>query len=257
MSSPARVLAVLALFTPERPVWHTDEINEALGYARATGYRYVRELVETGFLRKVAAGRYALGPRIIELDYQVRRSDPVLLAAAPVMDALMARSGLDVVLSTLFGAMKIVDIHRVSPDGLLQLQYGRGRPRPLFHGGAPKVILATLPRAAQQRIHAARADEIARAGLGSDWPTFRAHLQAIRQRGVYLSIGEVDEGVGAMAVPVFDPDGDVVAALALVGQAEGLKARNPDELKALLEAAAAEIRAGIGRQTPPLGGMST
>lgn len=251
MSSPARVLAVLALFTPERPVWHTDEINEALGYARATGYRYVRELVETGFLRKVAAGRYALGPRIIELDYQLRRSDPVLLAAAPVMDALMARSGLDVVLSSLFGGMQIVDIHRVSPDGLLQLQYGRGRPRPLFHGGAPKVILAHLPRAALQRIHQACADEIARAGLGADWPAFRAHLQAIRQRGCYLSLGEVDEGIGAMAVSVLDPEGDVVAALALVGKAECLKARDPQQLKSWLDEAAAEIRAGIGRRMQP------
>ena len=50
MTSPARVFAILDLFTRERPTWHADEINDALGYARATGYRYVRELVEAGFL---------------------------------------------------------------------------------------------------------------------------------------------------------------------------------------------------------------
>jgi hypothetical protein len=42
MSSPSRVFAVLGLFGPARPVWHTDEINAALGYTRATGYRYVK-----------------------------------------------------------------------------------------------------------------------------------------------------------------------------------------------------------------------
>src|SRR4029453_359660 len=67
MTSPARVLAILNLFSEERPVWHTDEINETMGYTRATGYRYVKDLVEAGFLRKVSAGRYSLGPRTIEL----------------------------------------------------------------------------------------------------------------------------------------------------------------------------------------------
>ena len=109
MTSPARVFAILHLFGEEHPVWHADDINTALGYSRATGYRYVKDLVEAGFLQKVAAGRYSLGPRIIELDYQLRRSDPVLLAAVPVMDALVKAAQLDAVLSTMFGT-KVVDI---------------------------------------------------------------------------------------------------------------------------------------------------
>src|SRR5450631_1236728 len=104
MSSPARVLAVLELFSRERPVWHADQINEALSYSRATGYRYVKDLMEAGFLQKVAAGYYALGPRIIQLDYQLRQSDPVLQAAVPIVESLASRTGLDVVLSAIFGA---------------------------------------------------------------------------------------------------------------------------------------------------------
>lgn len=245
MSSPARVLAVLGLFSRERPVWHTDEINEALGYARATGYRYVRDLVESGFLRKVSAGRYALGARIIELDYQLRQSDPVLLAAAPVMDALAAQTQLDVVLSTLFGATQIIDVHRVSPDGSLVLQYGRGRPRPLFQGAAPKVILASLPRAALLRIHGLHAQEIALSGLGPDWPAFRHHMAAIRQRGMYVSAGEVDTGVGAAAMPVLDAEGDVAAALALVGTTQRIEAVGEAKLRAWLEERVREVRARL------------
>ncbi|MFM7009746.1 MAG: helix-turn-helix domain-containing protein, partial [Betaproteobacteria bacterium] len=67
MTSLAKGFAVLDLFCEVQPVWHADEINHALGYTRATGYRYVKDLVEAGFLRKVSAGRYSLGPRIIEL----------------------------------------------------------------------------------------------------------------------------------------------------------------------------------------------
>jgi DNA-binding IclR family transcriptional regulator len=114
MSSPARVFAVLGLFSSERPVWQPDEINEALGYSRPTGYRYVKELVEAGLLQKGSAGRYALGGRIIELDYQLRQIDPVLLAAMPAMQALAARTGFDAVLTVMYGGPRVIDIHRVS-----------------------------------------------------------------------------------------------------------------------------------------------
>jgi DNA-binding IclR family transcriptional regulator len=245
MSSPARVLALLGLFSEERPVWHTDEMNEALGYARATGYRYVRELVEAGFLQKVAAGRYALGARIIELDYRLRRSDPVLLAAAPVMEDLVRRTRLDCVLSAMYGT-KVVDTCRVSGDAALQLGYGRGRPRPLFQGAAPRVILSCLPRARLLRVHAQHAAEIAARGLGADWGAFRAGLAAVRRDGFYLSLGELEPGVGGAAVPLLGPDGEVLAALTLVSTCERLQAVGAPRLEALLRKAAEQIGARLG-----------
>ena len=85
MSSPSRVFAILDLFTEENPVWQPDNINTALGYSRPTGYRYVKELVEAGLLQKISAGNYALGGRIIALDYLLRKTDPILVAADPIM----------------------------------------------------------------------------------------------------------------------------------------------------------------------------
>lgn len=242
MSSPARVLAILDLFTQQQPIWHPDEINETLRYSRATGYRYVKELVDAGFLQKVSAGRYALGARIIELDYQLRQSDPVLLAAAPVMDALATRSKLDAVLSTMFGGHQIVDIHRASQDSTLELQYGRGRPRPLFKGAAPKVILSALPRAPLKRIYDLHADEAAAAGLGHDWDAFRTRMAGIREAGIYLSMGELDRGVGAAAVPVLSADDEVTAALALVGTTQALQGIGLPALQRQLQRAAAQIQ---------------
>jgi DNA-binding IclR family transcriptional regulator len=246
MSSPSRVIAVLGLFTGERPVWSPDEINAALDYSRPTGYRYVKELVDTGLLRKVAAGRYALGARIIELDYQLRRGDPLLLAATPVMDALARRAGLDAVLTVLFAGPRIVDVHRAGGESGLELAYGRGRPRPPFRSAAPKVLLAGLPRAALARIHAAHAHEIAESGMGASWPAFRAYLAEVRRRGSYRSHGELQPELGAMAVPVHDGDGDCVAALALVGRLERIDRVSDTRLRGWLAAAADAIRERLG-----------
>jgi DNA-binding IclR family transcriptional regulator len=242
MTSPARALAVLDLFTQERPVWQPDEINEALGYTRATGYRYVKDLVEAGFLQKVAAGRYALGGRIIELDYQLRQSDPVLLAAMPVMDSLASATGFDVVLSVLFGGPQVIDVHRASAQSSLKLAYGRGRPRPLFRSGAPKILLSGLPRAPLVKLYKDRAAEIAAHGMGSKWADFRAHLSRVRKQAFYFSIGELEAGIGAAVVPVFNRDDEIVAAMALVAVEERITNQPQADLRAWLDAAAAKIR---------------
>lgn len=242
MTSPARALAVLDLFTRERPVWQPDEITEALGYTRATGYRYVKDLVEAGFLQKVSAGRYALGGRIIELDYQLRQSDPVLLAAMPVMEALAQSSALDVVLSVLYGGSQVIDIHRVSVQPQLRLAYGRGRPRPLFKSGAPKILLTGLTRAQLMKVYDTRCAEIAASGMGTSWAEFIAYLGRVRKAGYYRSKGELEPGIGAAVVPVFNGEGDVVAALALVGAAAHIDPHDDQDLRRWLVAAAGQVQ---------------
>jgi DNA-binding IclR family transcriptional regulator len=250
MSSPARVFAILDLFTHERPIWSPDEINEALAYSRPTGYRYVKELVDAGMLRKVAAGRYSLGGRIIELDYQLRQTDPVLLAAMPAMQRLSVRSGFDAVLTVSFAGPRVVDIHRVSSDKDLHLAYGRGRPRPLFRSAAPKVLLAHLPRAQLVKIHEANEREIAANGLGGSWSAFRSALADIRKQGFYRSSGELEPSIGAVAVPVFNEEDECVAALALVGQVKRIGATRDNLLLRHLQEAAGAIRSGLAPVEP-------
>ena len=250
MTSPARAFAILNLFREEHPIWHADDVNEALGYTRATGYRYVKDLVEAGFLQKVSAGIYSLGPRIIELDYQLRRSDPVLLAAVPVIDELVRKARLDAVLTTIFGH-KIVDTYRASVDPSLQLSYGRGRPRPLFLGAAPKVILANLARPQLVKIYESHPEEAAASGLGMDWTEFRTRLSEIRRENFYLSRGELEPNVTGAAMPVFNGDGDVAAALALVGLSKTVNAVGVQRLRSLLARAIEEVQARLAAGSSP------
>ncbi len=245
MSSTAKFFAILDLFTRDRPIWQPDEINEALGYSRPTGYRYVKELVDAGMLQKVSAGRYSLGGRIIALDYQLRQTDPVVLAAGPAMQRLAERSGFDAVLTVMFAGPRIIDVHRMNAQEVLQLAYGRGRPRPLFRSGAPKILLAHLPRGPMMKIYAANAGEIESNGMGRSWPEFRSVLTQIRKAGFYRSVGELEERVGAVAVPVFNPDGECVAALALVGSARRIRLAADDDLLGPLSDAATAIRRAL------------
>jgi DNA-binding IclR family transcriptional regulator len=253
MSSFSRILAILDLFTEARPIWHSDDIMAALNYSRPTAYRYIKDLAASGYLQRVAAARYALGPRLIELDYLVRNSDPVLIAAMPVMDDLARQAGLDAVLTAMFHD-RVIDIHRVQSDNALSLTYGRGRRRPLFQGASPKMILAHLSRADAVKLYKSHAPEIAQLGLGGAWPEFRDQLSIWRKAGVYVSLGEVEPGACAIAAPILNPIREVVAALALVAAPDRFDSTRVDEMRRQLLEACRRIESTLAESSRALTG---
>lgn len=74
------MLAVRDLVDHAHGVRSVEEIGAATGCTRSTVYRYVGELAAAGLLTQSAPGRHSLGPRIIQLDRQLRESDPLLAA---------------------------------------------------------------------------------------------------------------------------------------------------------------------------------
>ena len=93
MASADRVLQILELFTPARPAWNAGEAAQALKLSRASAYRYFALLEEAGFIEPIAGRRYALGPRIVELDRQIRLADPLVQASADEMVKLSRETG--------------------------------------------------------------------------------------------------------------------------------------------------------------------
>ncbi len=139
---------------------------------------------------------------------------------------------------------ELVDTYRETHDTTLDLRYGRGRPRPLFLGAAPKAILSTFPKAKLAALFEQHAEEIAAAGLGTSLEAFRANLLKIRRAGFYLSNGELEEGVSAIASPLFtDDSGEAVGSIALVVPSRRLEILNLDRLVDTLKDAAARTSA--------------
>ncbi|WP_322012828.1 IclR family transcriptional regulator [Paraburkholderia sp. J12] len=243
MSSIAKLLSILELFTEDRPFLSVEDVARELDCSVPTAYRYLRELVESGMLLRFVGGEYGLGPRIITLDYHLRISDPILKAGQPVMRELVTQSGFDAVMSRWYGD-SLVDTHRETLDAALDLRYGRGRPRPLFLGAAPKAILSTFPKAKLAALFEQYPAEIASGGLGDSLETFRATLHKIRRAGFYLSRGELEPGVCAIASPIFlSEPGEAVAALAIVVPDPRLKYLNIDSLVEAVKDAATRISA--------------
>jgi DNA-binding IclR family transcriptional regulator len=245
----SRALSILELFDATHPSWSVEAMAEKLGCSVPTSYRYVKELLTTGLLRRLPGAQLALGPRILRLDYAMRQADPLLGAAIPIMRDLTIETGCDCVLTSLFGE-EFVDLHHQPGPQPLALSYGRGRPRPAFRGAAPKIILSQQPTAYLRKFLATRLPEAFEAGLGATVDDVRASLRAIRKRGVYVSQGELEPDIDAIAVPLTLPAIESLAALALVDRHERFTLMNEPSLRTRLHTAAARIRQTLTPAAP-------
>jgi DNA-binding IclR family transcriptional regulator len=214
VTSLAKMLDVLTLFTASEPVLTAEDIIKELNYTRPTTYRYVRELCAAGLLTRFNKG-YALGPRVIELDYIIRQADPVLKVSKSTMRALADRYGCEVVLLSMFGA-KVVTVHEEKGKDFPQVSFGRGHPMPLFLGAGSKVMTAFLPAAKQKKLFVTYPAEVAASKLGTDWPKFHASLRKIRAAGFAVSVGELDPANVGVAAPILGEGGEARGSLVLI-----------------------------------------
>ena len=243
-SSLARMLSVLDLFSEHQLTWTAEAITEALQVSLPTGYRYVKMLTDAGLLQRSADAHYTLGPRIIVLDHYIRMGDPVLAHGVALMQELVEQTGLDCVISCLYG-QQVLDTHREFGAAKATLSYGRGRPRPLFLGAAPKVILSCFSPAQLHRVFDEHQEGIAQAGLSTDWSDFRKYYSAIRKAGHYFSNGELEPNLAAVGVPLQKADGTLLGAISLVTSVSRMAVIDLPKLTQLLNRTAQEITARI------------
>ena len=220
-SSLEKMLSVLEFVEERGQVTGMDEMLEGLSLTRSTLYRYVRTLVEFGLLATSPGAGYTLGPRIVELDYEIRARDPVILASQPLMSQLVQTVPGIALLCRRYRD-KVLCVHQVSgPVGFVST-YERGRARPLLKGAASLVILANMPTAQISKLHHQIPERFAEAGLGDSLKAVRSTLRAIRQRGWQASESQVVAGVTGIAAPIFDSGDHVMGSLSLTVGRTGL-----------------------------------
>jgi len=219
MSTSDRLLAILGLFTVERPDWSVEEAGVTLGLASSTAYRYFQSLNRSGLLTSFGVGRYVLGPTIIRYDWQLRLTDPMISACRFEMDriAKMASGEIVAFLCRLYDD-QVMCVHQASVnDPHFALGYERGRPMPLFRGSASKVILANIPARHLRALYRNHATNFADAGLGLDWSEVRANVRKLRSDGYCITNEEVDRGMRGISVPLPSIGNGILGSLSIAG----------------------------------------
>lgn len=250
MATTDRFLALLQLFTVERPTWSVEEAAEAIKTPTSTTYRYFRSLTRSGLLATFGDGRYLLGPAIIRYDRQLRLTDPLVLAARHQMD-LIAESVGDqgvVFLCRLFDDQVMCVSQASVGDHPFAISYERGRPMPLVAGSASRVILAYLPERKIKSLYRQHSQQFKRYKIGASWAEVREQLNSVREKGGFTTVGEIDPGMRGISVPVLLAE-SVIGSLTVAGPRQGFSNSEIREVLEKLAQAAAKIAQELYRAT--------
>ncbi len=234
-----RILDLLDSFSNGSPVASAEELSNRTGLPIATTYRYIRELVGAGLLVRLPSG-YAPGPRIIEWDCMVRSNDPLLSASREVIEELVADTGLELLLSQLYGD-KVVNVHYEHRAGNPLLEQGRGRVMPMFRGSTSRVILAAMRPRQLRRLYDAHTGDPDVRRIGEDWRAFSRAMAEVRKRGWFMTVGELYNNNVGLSAPIFGDAGHVLGSVTLISGQARFQMFREDYLRERVVAAAAAI----------------
>lgn len=240
-----RAVDVLMLLSAARRAVAISELERGLGLSRPTLYRLLQTLIDRDLVR--AEGdppRYALDFGVLKLAESWSAQSDVMLASEQPLAELWNRTDETVALA----------IPHVDHGWLLAkefksrqpLSYGRGigHTQPLIIGASGRVMLAFFEPPEIEKVLAHEADAAARDAI-------RAQLHAIRVDGFAAASGEIILGAMAIAAPVFEHRGSVVAAVCLYGPEIRFKDLALHRYVPLVRAAAEKISRVLGNVGSP------
>jgi DNA-binding IclR family transcriptional regulator len=206
-----RALDILLCFTTATDLTLT-EISQRVGLHKSTVYRLLASLEAKGFIsRDPDSEKYRLGMRIWELSANSARSDDPAVLLLPEMERLRDRLGETISLYIRDGLERI-RIQAVQSNQAVRRVAPVGVRMPLYVGASSKVLVAF---GGQEVLDMVLQDP--------NWPpavdrtAFVEQLEEIRRLGYATSVEEREPGAAAVAAPVLNRDGRLVAALSVSG----------------------------------------
>jgi DNA-binding IclR family transcriptional regulator len=224
IQSVERAARMLGLFTVDEPQLTLGELTTRMGMSKATVHRYATALRNAGLLR-LTAGFYTLGPRVVELASAALAGLAVVTVAGPYLERLVSETGETAVLSVWDGEAPVVVRVDANTSRLVRIIVSTGSRLPV-DSAQGKVFRAFL--------------------LDTDGD---AELEQVRDQRL-AHFGEVVEGIGALAAPVFQGP-EIVATLALVGTSASIDPDASAPLATALRDAAEALSTELGFVEPP------
>lgn len=213
-----RALQVLLQFNDAHPEWSTGELAEVLGLHRSIVYRLLATLERRGFLTQAdQRGRFRLGLRLVELGNVVLANLDLRQVARPSMARLVRETGESAFLTVVSGDESVC-VDKIESSQAIRVTLTIGGRYPLHAGASNKILLAHLPLETIDELIAKGLEAITPHTI-TDPVGLKEDLANIRQQGWAYSVGELTPGVAAVAVPLWDSNGSLVAALSIAGLA--------------------------------------
>lgn len=242
----ASALDIMLQFEDGQPELRVSDLARRVGVTRNKAFRLVKTLESRGFLQRVGE-HYRVGVRLLALGKLAAQPIEVLQAAArPEMEALAEQTGETVYVLVPDGA-EAVCVAVIESAHYLRISVAIGQRRPLHAGAGQKMLLAGLDDQRVRQVLSRRGVVFTPSTI-TDQAELEQQLDEIRRHGYSLSLGEVDPDAGAVAAPIYDYSGQMVATI-VVGGAMSRATNNLERRwTELVVAAAGRISSQLGHE---------
>ena len=239
-----RALRLLLSFEEADQEYRVGELAAMLSVDKSVASRLAATRAERGFLERDSEnGAFRLGPEIGRLGLLATSSRHNLVALAQrSMERLAAEVGETTYLAVL-EHNKVVNVAQAEGHHLIGIGDWVGwRTEPHCTANG-KVLLAF----AHGKLEALVLEAFTERTITSA-DALRSELEDVRRNGWAASVGEFEEGLHGVAVPVFDASGSCRAALSVAGPSYRMPLSRLPELAVLCNEAAMEIGTRLGRE---------
>lgn len=215
MQSVDRAVTILELLA--RNGWSgVTEIGAALDVHKSTSFRLLSTLENRGLVeRHPESGLYHLGFALVHLARAVTVGPDIARRTRASCEWLAERTSETITLSVMEGG-ECVTIDQILADSGVISRSWLGRRNPLHCTSPGKVFLAYMPPDRQAELTAGPHKRYTEHTI-VDPDQLRTALEQVRRDGYATAIEEFEEGLTAIAAPVFTADGRVQATIGVSG----------------------------------------
>jgi DNA-binding IclR family transcriptional regulator len=250
VQSVERAIAILKSFSTEKPERGVGELGRELGLHKSTVSRLMTTLERGGLLtRNPETQRYRLGLDLIGLAAHVIAYADVREVARALLRNLAEDCQESVNLVVLDGG-QVVNLEQFVPPTRQVKNIGQvGRRLSPHCTAAGKVLLAHL---SPEELDQVLSGELERytAHTITDANQLQRDLATVRRQGYAIAQEELEEGLNALAAPIYDHTGQAIAAVGVAGPAYRMTPQALPQLAARLLDATQQISARLGYRWP-------
>ena len=244
VQSVDRALSVLEILAAHGEAGVT-EVAAELGVHKSTAFRLVAVLESRGFVEQLAdRGKYRLGFGIVRLAGAAAAQLDIAQEGRPICESLAADVE-ETVNIAILDSDRAVNISQVRGPAALSTHNWVGQGTPLHATSSGKVLLAHAPDAVRKDVLSRELRRFTPATI-TDPEALRQHLDGVVERGWGSTAEEYEVGLNAVAAPVRDASGDVIAALSVSGPSFRMAADSYGQLAPRVVAAAGELSRRLG-----------
>lgn len=249
MSKPAksthkslqRAVAILRLFSEQEPALTVTQVSQKLDIHKSTVSRILSVLLEEGLLDFDAeVGKYSPGVGLVTLAGVALGRIDVRAASLASLETLAQRSEETITVSVLRENETVAVAYLPSPQSVRYVAW-LGRRVRLHNTASGRLFLADFERPARQSYFWSQ--NLVRLMQDNE---FDEKLTQISLLGFALEVDEFEEGISAIAAPVFDYRHELKAAVSIAGPTYRLSTKKLNALIKPLQAEAHAISEKLG-----------